>query len=81
MMADMTPRQLRRRLLAACSVPCLIVAGLLGWRAYLSLSGQGPALPAWQTYLYLALAVILMALFFAGVRARHTTSDDPPPEP
>jgi hypothetical protein len=80
MMVVMTPAPFRRRLLAALSIPCLIFAGLLGYQAYLSLSERGPALPTWQTYLYLAAAVALMALFFAGVRARHAPPDDGSPD-
>lgn len=76
--------QIRKRLLAAFSIPCLIVAGLLAWRAYSAMTGRGPAFPDWQIYLYFAIALVLMILFFAGVRARHRSPDDSdrsPPEP
>lgn len=75
----MNPRDLRRRILAALSIPCLIFAGLLAWQAYASLTGKGAALPPWQSYLYMVIATLLMALFFAGLRARHHPPDDPEP--
>ena len=75
----MAPGELRRRILAAISIPCLIFAGLLAWQAYASLSGRSASLPTWQIYLYFAVALVLMVLFFAGLRARHRPSD--PPEP
>ena len=67
--------ELRRRFLAAIGFPCLIFAGLLGWQGYAAMRGHGPSLPAWQIYLYFILAAALMAVFFAGVRARHRPHD------
>ena len=74
----MNPRDLRRRLLAAFSIPCLIFAALLAWQAYASLTGKGAPLPPWQSHLYIVIATLLMTLFFAGLRARHRPND---PEP
>jgi uncharacterized membrane protein YidH (DUF202 family) len=80
----MSSAEVRRRLLAAISIPCLIGAGLLAWQAYAALTGRAPSLPTWQIYLYFAIALVLMILFFAGVRARHRPLNNhgtPPPEP
>ena len=74
----MTPRDFRRRLLAAFSIPCLIFAALLAWQAYSSLTGKGAPLPTWQSYLYIAIATLLMTLSFAGIRARHRPNDPGP---
>jgi hypothetical protein len=74
----MAPADLRRRLLAAVSIPSLIFAGLLAWQAYSAMTGRGPSLPPWRIYLHFAAALVLMVLFFAGLRARHRRPPDDP---
>ncbi len=64
-----------RRLLAAVSFPCLIVAALLAWRAYQAAAGRLGPVPAWQVTLYAVGAAAAVGVGLAGVRQRHRRGD------
>lgn len=62
--------------LARLSFSFFIIAIVLVWEAYQSISGQGAYLPEWKIILYFAVAIVLFILGALGVRERHRSNRD-----
>jgi hypothetical protein len=63
-----------KRILAAVSVPCFVLAILLGYSVWQSRRGEAAELSQMQTLIRLGGAIGLFAIGILGVRARHRPS-------
>ena len=65
-----------RRWLSRLSFSFFIVALLLIWQVYKSMTGRAAPLEQWRLALYLIAAVLAVVMGALGVRARHQRSDE-----
>jgi hypothetical protein len=60
-----------RTWLARLAFPCLVVAVVLAWEAYLGYTGRAPGVGQGRIVLYTAGAALLFGVGLRGIRERH----------
>jgi hypothetical protein len=66
-----------KRWLGRLSFSFLIVGVVLAWESYQAHAGRRANVPPWRVPAFATASVILIALFFVGIRFRHRRDDEP----